>query len=138
MRIRLHLRLIRVLEVLVDEVDELVVKVAASTRSASPCPRCGFRCWRVHDGRLQKVRDLPVSGRRTTLVWVRRRFVCDDCGARHLENHLAFEGPVTACRRREGDGYQAGRPPSRRVVGAGDGLGALLVQPGDHRFLRPV
>ena len=43
------------------------------------CPACGFRCARVHDTRRRKVRDLEVSGRRTTLVWLRRRFVCDNC-----------------------------------------------------------
>jgi len=50
MRVRLHLRLIRVLAVLVDTVDELVVEVT-STRSWSRCPDCGFRCRAVHDTR---------------------------------------------------------------------------------------
>jgi transposase len=94
MTVRLHLRLIRVLAVLVDAVDELVVAVA-STRSWSRCPHCGFRCRRVHDTRLRKVRDLPVSGRPTTLVWHRRRFVCDACGERHLEDHDEIEGRLT-------------------------------------------
>lgn len=95
MRVRLHLRLIRVLAVLVDTVDELVVQVTA-TRSWSTCPWCGFCCRRVHDSRVQQVRDLAVSGRLTTLAWVRRRFCCDNCGERHLEVHPAFEGRVTA------------------------------------------
>ena len=50
MQVRLHLRLIRVLEVVVDTVAELVVEVA-STRSWSRCPHCGFACRRVHDTR---------------------------------------------------------------------------------------
>ena len=95
MRVRLHLRLIRVLAVLVDTVDELVVQVA-STRSSSACPDCGFGCRLVHDTRAQRVRDLPVSGRRVTLVWQRRRFACGNCGERHLEVHPVFEGRVTA------------------------------------------
>ena len=41
------------------------------------------------------MRDLEVSGRRTTLVWMRRRFVCDNCGSRHLEDHPEFEGRLT-------------------------------------------
>ena len=36
-----------------------------------------------------------VSGRPTTLVWMPRRMVCDDCGARCLEGHDAFDGKVT-------------------------------------------
>jgi transposase len=91
MQVRLHLRLIRVLEVVVDTVAELMVEVV-STRSWSRCPHCGFTCRRVHDSRLRKVRDLPVSGRRVTLLWRRRRFSCGDCGERHLENHDEFEG----------------------------------------------
>lgn len=94
MRVRLHLRLIRVLEVLADTVDELVVAVA-STRSWSRCPHCGFACRRVHDTRTRRVRDLPVSGRRVTLVWHRRRFACDACGERHLEDHDEIESKIT-------------------------------------------
>ena len=30
-----------------------------------------------------------------TLVWQRRRFVCDSCGNRHLEEHPEFEGNLT-------------------------------------------
>ena len=41
MRVRLHLRQIRVLSVLVDEVDELCVEVASTVRRAR-CPGCGL------------------------------------------------------------------------------------------------
>ncbi|MBC8483332.1 MAG: transposase family protein, partial [Actinobacteria bacterium] len=94
MRVRLHLRLIRVLAVLVDTVDRLEIEVT-STRSWSRCPHCGFKTKTVHDRRRRKIRDLPVSGRRTTLVWVRRRFSCDNCDERHLEIHTEFEGGLT-------------------------------------------
>ena len=36
-----------------------------------------------------------MSGRRTTLVWRRRRFECDNCGERHLEDHAQFQGGLT-------------------------------------------
>jgi transposase len=94
MQIRLHLRLIRVMAVLVDSLDELVVAVCA-TRSWSRCPHCGFACRRVHDTRVRRVRDLPVSGRPVTLVWHRRRFSCEGCGERHLEDHDEVEGRLT-------------------------------------------
>ncbi len=70
MQVRLHLRLIRVLAVVVDALDELVVAVRC-TRSWSRCPHCGFACRRVHDVRARRVRDLSVSGRPVTLVWHR-------------------------------------------------------------------
>jgi transposase len=94
MRVRLHLRLIRVLSVLVDTTSRLEVEVA-STRSWSRCPFCGFKTRMVHDTRRRKIRDLPVSGRRMTLVWVRRRFSCGNCEQRHLEDHGEFEGGLT-------------------------------------------
>ncbi len=94
MQVRLHLRLIRVFCVVVDALDELVVAVA-STRSWSRCPHCGFGCRRVHDVRLRRVRDLAMSGRPVTLVWHRRRFSCDGCEERHLEEHDEFEGRLT-------------------------------------------
>lgn len=94
MQVRLHLRLVRVLAVLVDALDELVVAVA-STPGWSRCPHCGYRCRRVHDVRERRVRDLPVNGRPVTLVWRRRRFACDGCGERHLEDHGEFEGRMT-------------------------------------------
>ncbi len=94
MQVRLYLRLICVLAVVVDTADRLIVEVV-STRRWSRCLYCGFRCWTVHDRRRRKIRDLPVSGRPTTLVWLRRRFVCGNCGERHLETHQEFEGRLT-------------------------------------------
>lgn len=35
------------------------------------------------------------GGRRVTLVWLRRRFVCHNCGERHLEEHPEFGGNLT-------------------------------------------
>ena len=94
MRVRLHLRETRVLAVASDTPSELRVQVESTVRRPR-CPACGFRCTRVHDTRRRKVRDLEVSGRRTTLVWLRRRFVCDNCSTRHLEDHPEFENKLT-------------------------------------------
>ena len=68
MRVRLHLRQIRVLEVAVDTPSELVLEVESTLRRPR-CPACGLGCGRVHDTRRRKIRDLKVSGRPTTLVW---------------------------------------------------------------------
>ena len=94
MRVRLHLREIRVLAVASDTPSELRVEVESTVRR-SRCLECGFGCTRVHDTRRRKVRDLEVSGRRTTLVWLRRRFVCDNCSTRYLEDHPEFENKLT-------------------------------------------
>ena len=93
--VRLHLAQIRVLEVVEDTPGALVVSVESTFRRLR-CAQCGFKCHRVHDRRAKKVRDLEVSGRRMTLVWQRRRMVCDNCASRFLEDHPAFEGALTA------------------------------------------
>ena len=67
MHVRLHLSGVRVRRVLVDSVDRLDVEVE-SALGRSRCPRCGFRCRKVWDRRRKRIRDLGVSGRRTTLV----------------------------------------------------------------------
>ena len=94
MSVRLHLSGVRVTRVLVDSVDRLDVEVE-SAREWSRCPHCGFRCTKVWDRRAKRVRDLEVSGRRTTLVWRRRRFWCGNCEERHLEDHAQFGAGLT-------------------------------------------
>ena len=94
MSVRLWLSGVRVLGVAVDELERLEV-VVESVRGWSRCPCCGFRCERVWDRRVKRVRDLGVSGRRTVLVWRRRRFWCGNCGERHLEDHAEFQGGLT-------------------------------------------
>ena len=84
MTIRLHLRRMRVLEVAVDAPERLEV-VVEDARSVVRCSHCGFRTRAVHDRRRVRVTDLTCGGRPTTLVWLRRRFRCGECGERFLE-----------------------------------------------------
>jgi transposase len=86
MTIRLHLRSMRVLEVVEDLPERLVVAVAAVS-SVIRCSACGFKTSRVHATRKVKVADLPVSGRPVTLVWHRRRFRCRGCATTTTESH---------------------------------------------------
>ena len=128
MSVRLHLWGVRVLGVRVDSVDRLEVEVE-STREWSRCPQCGFRCHKVWDRRAKRVRDLEVSGRRTTLVWRRRRFECSNCGERHLEDHDQFAGGLT--RRFARRLVQDARVMSIRAVSRHHGVGW-------HRIMRLV
>ena len=95
MSVRLWLPRIKVLGVVVDAPEELVVRVASTVRRPR-CAGCGTLCGKVHDRRDDTVRDLEVSGRPTTLIWERRRLVCEPCGSRFVEDHPAFEGRVAA------------------------------------------
>jgi transposase len=51
---------------------------AESTATTSACPRCGVLAARVHSRYTRTITDLPVHGRRATLVVAARRFFCDD------------------------------------------------------------
>ena len=93
--VRLWLPQIRVTEVVVDAPERLAVRVC-STVLRPRCPQCGAPSRRAHDRRDNKVRDLEVSGRPVTLIWERRRMVCEPCGRRFCEDHPAFEGRLTA------------------------------------------
>ena len=95
MSVRLWLPRIRVLEVVADAPERLVVRVASTVRCPG-CPGCGTPSGRCHDRREREIRDLEVSGRPVVLVWSQRRMVCDGCGRRFMEAHRAFEGSVTA------------------------------------------
>ena len=93
MTIRLHLKRMKVLRVVEDEIDKLAVEVS-DTRTAARCPACGHKTTKVHETRRVVVRDIPM-GRPTTLVWLQRRFECTNCGERHTEDHPEIEGKVT-------------------------------------------
>ncbi len=94
MTIRLHLRAMRVLDVMEDLPERLVVAVRAS-QSWLRCGACGHKTHTVHETRKVAVSDLAVGGRPTTLVWHRRRFACNACGERTTEGHPAIEGRIT-------------------------------------------
>lgn len=95
MTVRLHLHRIRVVEVVADLPERLEV-VIRDLRSGVRCPFCGFRTTKVHETRATKIKDLPVSGRKVTLIWLRRRFSCTSCGERHTETHPTIENRMTA------------------------------------------
>ena len=95
MRVRLHLRLIRVLTVLVDTPSRLEVEVA-STGAWSRCLFCGFKCRTVHD-RASAQDPGPARQRAACDVGVDPApGSCVPTGdERHLEDHGVFEGALT-------------------------------------------
>ena len=154
--IPLRLRGLRVVRVLENTLTRLKIEVRSGW-SVSWCPSCGHKCSRVHDTRSRPVRDQMMTGRQVTLVWQRRRFVCDSCGNRHLESHPEFEGNLTrrlarqviadtrvmtisAVARREGLGWRQGHGPGYRLVEPGGPAPAAAALPGaaDRRDLHPA
>ena len=132
------------LEVVADSPGRLEAAVEAAW-SWSRCPHCGFKCRRVHDRRVKRVWDQPVSGRETVLLWRRRRWRCENCGERHLEDHPEFEGKVTRRLARRLVGDVAVMPISAAARRAGvswhlvnDLVRAWAALVGDHRRRKPT
>ena len=48
-------------------------------RQEQPCPECGVLTDTVHDYRQQKVKEVSILGKDTTLILRKRRYVCKSC-----------------------------------------------------------
>jgi transposase len=59
------------------EADAVTIYVESTTIVAS-CPHCGNRAARAHSHYTRTLTDLPICGRRTTLLVTVRRFFCGD------------------------------------------------------------
>ncbi len=70
----------------VERGGELDLEVELAT-PAGCCPCCGRARCEVKERPLVRVRDLPIAGRRTFLVWRKRRFRCCACGCTFTERH---------------------------------------------------
>lgn len=68
----------------VGEQFDLQVELLAR---AVTCPRCGGCQLRVKERPRVRVRDLPIAGRPTWLVWRKRRYRCGDCARTFTETH---------------------------------------------------
>jgi transposase len=66
--------------------DRLDLEVELAAR-AGCCPRCGRSSVDVKDRPVVRVRDLPIAGRVTQLVWRKRRYRCQACGRSFTESH---------------------------------------------------
>ena len=68
-----------------EQGDELEIEVELGA-PAGCCPGCGRGSVEVKERPLVRVRDLPISGRRTVLRWRKRRFRCRACGRTFTES----------------------------------------------------
>ncbi len=66
--------------------EQLDLQVELLAR-AGGCPHCGGSELRVKERPLVRVRDLPIAGRVTRLVWRKRRYRCSDCARTFTETH---------------------------------------------------
>jgi transposase len=66
--------------------ERLDLRVELLARAAV-CRHCGGGELRVKERPRVPVRDLPIAGRLTRLVWRKRRYRCADCGRTFSETH---------------------------------------------------
>lgn len=78
------------LEVTLAEVtDHEIALHCQSILSESHCPVCLKKCNSVKDTYTRKLRDLSISGKKVTLHFTVRQFVCRDCN-RHFHEQYGF------------------------------------------------
>ena len=56
-------------------------------RQEQPCPECGVLTDAVHDYRQQKIKEVSILGKETTLILRKRRYVCKSCCKRFPEKN---------------------------------------------------
>lgn len=69
----------RVIDVVTDAEGVRLIQVESTAPPG--CPVCGVLAGRVHSRRRQRLRDVPVAGP-IELVWVKRRWFCDESRCR--------------------------------------------------------
>src|SRR6266705_10762 len=81
-----------------ERADELDVEVELAV-VASSCRLCGGTDLEVKERPRVRVRDLPLAGRRVTLVWRKRRFRCRRCRRSFSESHASLPSRQRVTRR---------------------------------------
>lgn len=66
--------------------DDYVKIFIETTPTPQVCPCCGRETRRVHDYRLQKIKDLPMQLKHAYLILRKRRYACS-CGKRFYEKY---------------------------------------------------
>lgn len=82
-------KLLNLEDVIVKKVShsDTFVKIFIETKPKEHiCPACGLKSKRIHDYRLQTIKDLPFQMKHCFLVLRKRRYICS-CGKRFYENY---------------------------------------------------
>ena len=70
-----------------DVREDTVALFLELRQKEQPCPNCGCLTRYVHDYRTQKLKEMPMLGKETILIFRKRRYRCLDCGKRFLEQN---------------------------------------------------
>ena len=70
------------------EVTEKEIRLeVVMKRRICRCPKCGMVTDKIHDYRMQKVKDVPVQGKAVVWEYRKRRYCCPCCQHRFYENN---------------------------------------------------
>ena len=69
-----------------EEEAEKHIEIELSRR-LHVCPGCGAETGKIHDYRMQSVKDIAPFGKNVCLHLRKRRYVCSSCGKRFYENN---------------------------------------------------
>ncbi|MGH3922666.1 MAG: ISL3 family transposase, partial [Pseudonocardiaceae bacterium] len=75
---------VRVVEVDREDDGRVTVWLITSDPAAAVCPDCATRAGRVHQWVLTRPRDLPRGRDRVDLVWLKRRWKCENPGCERV------------------------------------------------------
>lgn len=68
------------------ENNETNIKIYAElTRKDHNCPACRATTDKIHDYRIQTIKDIPAFGKLVTIILRKRRYRCEHCGKRFFE-----------------------------------------------------
>ena len=79
-----------VLKNIQEEAQEITIELELQQKEHL-CPECGALTSRVHDYHYRMIRDLDLRGKRTTLHYRQRRYICPECKKRFTEE-CSFAG----------------------------------------------
>ena len=69
------------------ETDDSIIVSVELNRHKHKCPCCGCETDKIHDYRLQKVKDCPAFGKKVYIYLRKRRYRCPECGKRFYEEN---------------------------------------------------
>lgn len=70
---------------IMEKEDKLVIELEIPLKEHN-CPCCKTETKRVHDYRIQRIKDIPGYGKHTIIVLRKRRYRCAECGKCFYEN----------------------------------------------------
>jgi transposase len=82
-------KLLDLKDCIINKIDhsDSFIRVTISTKAKKArCPACGKLTSKIHDYRLQTIKDLPLMSKNTLLILRKRRYACS-CGKRFFESY---------------------------------------------------